>query len=55
MSIKVVIKSGSYVDSVSLMVLSTKANALPGVEQAVVAMGTDLNKEVINNIGLMTP
>lgn len=35
------------------MSLSTKCNKLPGVEQAVVAMGTEMNKEVLTNVGLM--
>jgi FdrA protein len=55
MSIKVVIKSNAYFDSVSLMSLSTKANQIEGVEQAVIAMGTEMNKEVIRNVGLITP
>ncbi|WP_301171916.1 acyl-CoA synthetase FdrA [Brevibacillus nitrificans] len=55
MSIKVVIKKSTYFDSVSLMSLSTKANQLPGVEQAVIAMGTEMNKEVLRNVGLLTP
>lgn len=55
MSIKVVIKKSTYFDSVSLMSLSTKANQLSGVEQAVIAMGTEMNKEVLRNVGLLTP
>jgi FdrA protein len=55
MSVKVVIKQNTYFDSVSLMSLSTKANQIEGVEQAFVAMGTEMNKEVIRNIGLNTP
>jgi succinyl-CoA synthetase alpha subunit len=39
----------------SLMALSTKANELDGVEQAMIGMGTDLNKQVIESVGLMTP
>ncbi|MFD2116684.1 acyl-CoA synthetase FdrA [Paenibacillus yanchengensis] len=54
MSIKVVIKSNTYFDSVSLMSLSTKANQIEGVEQAVIAMGTEMNKEVLQNVGLLT-
>ncbi|WP_411502226.1 acyl-CoA synthetase FdrA [Brevibacillus centrosporus] len=54
MSIKVVIKKSTYFDSVSLMSLSTKANQLSGVEQAVIAMGTEMNKEVLRNVGLLT-
>ncbi|MGG4444097.1 acyl-CoA synthetase FdrA [Brevibacillus fortis] len=55
MSTKVVIKQSTYFDSVSLMSLSTKANQIEGVEQAVIAMGTDMNKEVLKNVGLLTP
>lgn len=55
MAVKVVIKKNTYFDSVSLMALSAKANGVEGVEQAVVAMGTDLNKEVIKNVGLGCP
>lgn len=55
MSTKVVIKQSTYFDSVSLMSLSTKANQIEGVEQAVVAMGTEMNKEVLRNVGLITP
>ncbi|MEK8197406.1 MULTISPECIES: acyl-CoA synthetase FdrA [Lysinibacillus] len=54
MSIKVVIKRNTYFDSVSLMSLSTKANQIEGVEQAIIGMGTEMNKGVIRNVGLMT-
>ncbi|WP_426301219.1 acyl-CoA synthetase FdrA [Arthrobacter sp. R-11] len=49
------IKKNSYFDSVSLMSISTKANGLDGVEQAFVAMGTEMNKGVLQNLGLLTP
>ncbi|MEH7307459.1 acyl-CoA synthetase FdrA [Neobacillus drentensis] len=55
MALKVVIKQNTYFDSVSLMSLSTKANQIDGVEQAFVAMGTEMNKEVLRNVGLITP
>ena len=55
MSIKAVVKPNTYFDSVSLMALSSKANKLEGAEQVVVAMGTDLNKEVLKNVGMLTP
>ncbi|WP_110932926.1 acyl-CoA synthetase FdrA [Paenibacillus bouchesdurhonensis] len=55
MSTKIVIKPNTYFDSVSLMSLSTKANQIEGVEQAVIAMGTEMNKEVLRNVGLITP
>ena len=52
MTVKVVIKRNTYFDSVSLMSLSTKANRVEGVEQAVVAMATEMNKGVLRNVGL---
>ncbi|MEK4487310.1 acyl-CoA synthetase FdrA [Psychrobacillus sp. FSL H8-0484] len=55
MIVQVVVKANTYIDSVSLMSLSTKANQIEGVEQAIIAMGTEMNKEVIRNVGLMTP
>lgn len=55
MSVTAVIKKNSYFDSVSLMSISTKANGLDGVEQAFVAMGTEMNKGVLQNLGLLTP
>ncbi|CRK81887.1 acyl-CoA synthetase FdrA [Neobacillus massiliamazoniensis] len=55
MEVKALIKPNTYFDSVSLMSLSTKANQIEGVEQAIIAMGTEMNKEVMKNVGLMTP
>ncbi|WP_327087914.1 acyl-CoA synthetase FdrA [Nonomuraea sp. NBC_01738] len=53
MSVTAVVKKNTYFDSVSLMSISTKANGLDGVKQAFVAMGTEMNKEVLNNLGLL--
>jgi len=55
MPTKIVIKKNTYFDSVSLMSVSTKANKLPGVDQAFVAMATEMNKGVLKNLGLLTP
>ncbi|MGD6756319.1 acyl-CoA synthetase FdrA [Streptomyces sp. BH105] len=55
MNATAVIKKNTYVDSVSLMSISTKANQLDGVEQAFVAMATERNKEVLGNLDLLTP
>lgn len=55
MPTKIVIKKNTYFDSVSLMSVSTKANKLPGVEQAFIAMATEMNKGVLKNLGLLTP
>lgn len=54
MVIKTLIKKSTYFDSVSLMALSTKANKIEGVCQAVIAMGAELNKDVLRNVGLYT-
>jgi len=55
MSIKALIKPNTYFDSVSLMSLSTKANQLEGVQQAVVVIATAMNKGVLRNVGMLTP
>ncbi|MDI3417745.1 acyl-CoA synthetase FdrA [Streptomyces luteolus] len=55
MSSTAVVKKNTYFDSVSLMAISTKANGLDDVEQAFVAMGTEMNKGVLANLGLLTP
>ncbi|SMQ62833.1 Succinyl-CoA synthetase, alpha subunit [Bacillus sp. OV166] len=55
MTVKAIVKENTYFDSVSLMSLSTKANQIEGVEQAIITMGTEMNKEVMKNVGLITP
>lgn len=54
MAIHTVIKQNKYFDSVSLMTISGRANDIEGVRQAMIGMGTDMNKEVIRNVGLGT-
>lgn len=49
------VKLGIYHDSVKLMQVSQALSALPQVKQAMVAMGTDANKHVLAEIGLLTP
>ncbi|MDQ4503766.1 acyl-CoA synthetase FdrA [Sinomonas sp. ASV322] len=55
MSVTALVKKNTYIDSVSLMSISTKANAIAGVSQAFVAMGTEKNKEVLKSVGLLAP
>ncbi len=50
-----VIKAGVFQDSVSLMLLTKKVSALPGVDRLSVMMGTPANKEIFANTGLSTP
>lgn len=54
MNIKAIIKQNTYFDSVSLMALSTRANDIEGIKQVNISMGTDKNKEVLKNNGLLT-
>ncbi|MFQ5811788.1 MAG: FdrA family protein, partial [Anaerolineae bacterium] len=52
---KAEIRSGAYYDSVVLMQLQRSLAALPGVLDAGVVMGTDANKAVLDQSGLLTP
>jgi succinyl-CoA synthetase alpha subunit len=54
MSVQVLVRKNTYFDSVSLMSLSTQANRIEGVAQAVVAMATAMNKGVLRDVGLYT-
>ncbi|MBU2693501.1 acyl-CoA synthetase FdrA [Pimelobacter sp. 30-1] len=49
------IRRNTYLDSVSLMSMSTRANAVAGVTQAFLAMATPMNKEVLANLGIADP
>jgi FdrA protein len=49
------IRKNTYLDSVSLMSMSTKANAIEGVNQAFIAMATPMNKEVLANLNITDP
>lgn len=49
------IRKNTYLDSVSLMSMSTKANAVDGVTQALLGMATPMNKEVLRNVGVQDP
>ena len=52
---KVEIRSGAYYDSVILMQLQRSLAALPGILDAGVVMGTDANKDILAQSGLLTP
>ena len=49
------IRSGAYYDSVILMQLQRSLAALPGVIDAGVIMGTDANKELLEQSDLLAP
>lgn len=48
------IRRGFYLDSVALMRLSQQVSALPGVDAAAMMIGTDSNKGVLDEAGLLT-
>lgn len=54
MEIRIVVKKDTYYDSVTLMIVSGKVTSLEGVVDAVVAMATPLNKELLENVGMLT-
>jgi FdrA protein len=49
------IRTGVYHDSVSLMRVSQALTALPGVKVAVVAMATELNRDIATELGFDLP
>lgn len=48
------IRSNVYYDSVSLMQISKAIEGHPGVRSAMVGMGTDMNKELLQTAGLLS-
>ncbi len=52
---KIVLEKDSYYDSVFLMLTSKAVKEIPGVKNAVVAMATEMNRELLKEIGLFTP
>lgn len=49
---RIIVRKDSYYDSVFLMLISTEVKKQPGVTEAVVAMGTEMNKELLSDMGL---
>lgn len=54
MAIKTLIKPSEYHDSVSLMVVAQELSRLPGVKDVAVVMGTEANKGLLREAGLLT-
>ncbi len=55
MTVKSLIKASEYHDSVSLMLVAKELVKFPGVKDASVMMGTDANKSLLEQSGLLTP
>jgi FdrA protein len=53
--VKCLIKRSEYHDSVSLMLAAREIARLEGIGDAAVVMGTDANKSLLNEAGLLTP
>lgn len=51
-SVKYSIKKNTYYDSVTLMIISKEIKKMNGVSEALVGMGTDLNKELAANLAM---
>ena len=54
MPIKTIIKPSEYHDSVSLMLVAQELAKSPGVTDAAVVMGTEANKHILKEAGLLT-
>lgn len=52
--ITTVIKKNAYQDSINLMLLTNRINALPDVIRSSIMMGTDANKDIYRSSGLFT-
>ncbi len=54
MTVKAIIKTSQYYDSVSLMLVARELSQLDGVDDAAVVMATDANKSILSASGLLT-
>ncbi|MTI69062.1 MAG: acyl-CoA synthetase FdrA [Firmicutes bacterium] len=53
MGLSVEVRKNTYYDSVTLMLISKEIKQIMGVNEALVGMGTDLNKELAKNLNLI--
>ncbi len=54
MTVRIDIRENTYYDSVTLMALTQKMAAHPGVTEAVAVMATPMNKDLLAGVGLLT-
>jgi FdrA protein len=54
MAVKTLIKISEYHDSVSLMLVARELSKLEGIKDAAVVMGTEANRSILNDAGLLT-
>ena len=55
MSIRTLVKTSEYHDSVKLMLVARELTRQPNVRDAAVVMGTEANKSLLEQSGLLTP
>ncbi|MEL7640265.1 MAG: acyl-CoA synthetase FdrA [Solidesulfovibrio sp.] len=53
MQLQATVRQNQYQDSVRLMQISRQASSLPGVAKVLALLGTDSNKKVLTDLGLM--
>ncbi len=49
------IKPNTYYDSITLMIISKELKKVPGIKEALVGMGTDLNLDIAKVTSLPAP
>lgn len=52
--IKTIVRKNTYMDSIFLMQATKAASGLDGVKEAVIVMGTDVNKSVLSDVNRLT-
>lgn len=52
MIVKSSIRKNAYYDSVTLMLISKEIKKMPGVDEALIGMGTELNLELVSNLDM---
>lgn len=55
MNVKTLVKRSEYHDSVTLMLVARELGKLPGVRDAAVVMGTEANRAILREAGMLTP
>lgn len=52
MIVKSAVRKNAYYDSVTLMLISKEIKQMPGVDEALIGMGTELNLELVRNLDM---
>ncbi|MEX2444052.1 MAG: acyl-CoA synthetase FdrA [Alkalispirochaeta sp.] len=52
---RIILRKDSYYDSVFLMLISSNIKKMKGISEAVVAMGTEMNVDLLNDMGMGGP